>query len=374
MCSYWCVSGWNFAKEFELELRKVCNMEYLHGGDIYRNQAEYDFSVNINPLGMPLGSIQAAHEGIVLAGRYPDYKCESLCQAIASSHSISPEYVLAGNGAAELIYNLCYAVNPRKALTLAPTFQEYEKAVNAASGEMEYYYLKEENNFDLQYEFVTELFGRVGDLDMVFLCNPNNPTGRVIRKDILLKVLQTCQDREVYLCVDESFLPFLENEDNYSMIDYLESYDKLIILRSFTKIYGMPGLRLGYALSSNRKLLENMREKCQPWSVSVPAQLAGISALKDVDFLEKTKRMIQGEREYLVRELMPIIAEKYYISYANYILFKGGADLKVRLLEEGVLIRDCSNFKGLGQGYYRIAVRSTSENKELVRRVSKWQR
>ncbi|MBO5387983.1 MAG: aminotransferase class I/II-fold pyridoxal phosphate-dependent enzyme [Lachnospiraceae bacterium] len=358
----------------ELEYRKVCNMEYLHGGDIYRNQAEYDFSVNINPLGMPLGSIQAAHEGIVLVGRYPDYKCESLCQAIASSHSISPEYVLVGNGAAELIYNLCYAVNPRKALTIAPTFQEYEKAVNAAGGEMEYYYLKEENNFDLQYEFVTELFGRVGDLDMVFLCNPNNPTGRVIRKDILLKVLQTCQDREVYLCVDESFLPFLENEDNYSMIDYLESYDKLIILRSFTKIYGMPGLRLGYALSSNIKLIENMREKCQPWSVSTPAQLAGISALKDVDFLEKTKRMIQGEREYLVRELMPIIAEKYYISYANFILFKGGADLKVRLLEEGVLIRDCSNFKGLGQGYYRMAVRSTSENKELVRRVSKWQR
>lgn len=349
-------------------------MEYLHGGDIYRNQAEYDFSVNINPLGMPLGSIQAAHEGVVLAGRYPDYKCESLCQAIASFHSISPEYVLTGNGVAELIYTLCYAVNPRRALTIAPTFQEYERAVNASGVEMEYYHLKEENDFDLQQDFVTELFGKVGDLDMIFLCNPNNPTGRIIRKDLLLKVLQTCQDRDVYLCVDESFLPFLENEESYSMIDYLECYDKLIILRSFTKIYGMPGLRLGYALSSDRELLESMREKCQPWSVSTPAQLAGISALKDVDFLEKTRLMIQGEREYLVRELMPLIAEKYYNSYANYILFKSGEDLKDRLLEEGILIRDCYNFEGLGQGYYRIAVRSTSENKELVRRVSKWRR
>lgn len=358
----------------ELEFRKVCNMEYLHGGDIYRNMAEYDFSVNINPLGMPLGSIQAAHEGVVLAGRYPDYKCEMLCQAISSFHSIIPEYVLAGNGVAELIYILCYAVNPRKALTIAPTFQEYERAVNAAGGEMDYFYLKEENHFDLQQDFVTELFGKMGDLDMIFLCNPNNPTGRVIRKDMLLKVLQACQDRDVYICLDESFLPFLENEENYSMIDYLENYDKLIILRSFTKIYGMPGLRLGYALSSNIKLLENMREKCQPWSVSTPAQLAGISALKDVDFLEKTKQMIRGEREYLVRDLMPIIGEKYYDSYANYILFKGGVDLKDRLLEERVLIRDCSNFKGLGQGYYRVAVRSASENKELVRRVSKWQK
>lgn len=349
-------------------------MEYLHGGDVYRNQAEYDFSVNINPLGMPLASIQAAHEGVVLAGRYPDYSCERLGESIGQYHRVDKDYVLCGNGAAELIFTLCYSLSPKKTFTVAPTFQEYEKAVNAAGGVMEYHYLREENDFDLKHDFLTELFYKVGDLDMVFLCNPNNPTGRIIKKDMLLKILEACQDRDVYLCVDESFLPFLEDEENYSMVDYVGSYDKLIILRSFTKIYGMPGLRLGYVLSSDKELLQTMRGKCQPWSVSTVAQLAGVAALKDEGFLDKTRQVIAGEREYLKAELLPLIADKFFDSYANYILFKSKADLKESLLEEGVLIRDCSNFVGLEKGYYRIAVRSTSENKELVRRVTKWQR
>ncbi len=348
-------------------------MEYLHGGDIYRNQAEYDFSANINPLGMPLASIQAAHEGVVLAGRYPDYSCQSLREAIGQYHGVDKSYIFCGNGVAELIFTLCYSLEPKRAFSVAPTFQEYERAVNAAGGVMEYHYLSKDNEFDLQQDFVTELFNNVGDLDMVFLCNPNNPTGRIIKKDMLLKILETCQDRDVYLCVDESFLPFLEDEENYSMVDYVGSYDRLIVLRSFTKIYGMPGLRLGYVLTSDKALLKTMGEKCQPWSVSTVAQMAGVAALKDEAFLEKTRQLIVGEREYIKAELMPLIAHKYFESYGNYMLFKGDVDLKERLLQEGVLIRDCSNFLGLKEGYYRIAVRSTSENKELVRRVTKWQ-
>ncbi len=352
-------------------------MKYIHGGDIYRNQVEYDFSVNINPMGMPVKSIEAAHEGIVLSGRYPDYKCERLCQEIGRFHGIDQSYAFVGNGAAELIYTLCYTLRPQRALVLAPTFQEYEGAIKAAGGKVNYCYLSEENDFDVDEGVSRSILGMLHGnqkQDILFVCNPNNPTGRIVKKDILIEIIRECQAVGTRVCVDESFLPFVEEENKYSLIYDLQQFSNLIVLRSFTKIYGMPGLRLGYVLSADRVFLDDMREKCQPWSVSVPAQLAGIAALRDEAFLEKTVKLIKEGREFLVQELLPHISDKYFESKANFILFKGDAGLQNRLLEEGILIRNCENFQGLDRGFYRIAVRSISENKEFVRRVKRWQR
>lgn len=354
-------------------------MNYIHGGDVYRNKIEYDFSININPLGMPLASIRAAHEGIVLSGRYPDYMGDNLCTQITETDCVSKNNIILGNGAAELIYSLCNSIKPGRGFSIAPTFQEYESAIKASGGLMDYFDLDESDEYKVDDKFIEYLKKNLcGDDDncgcsnsgsnIVFLCNPNNPTGKIIEPDILLEIAEICENTGTYLCVDESFLPFLSNESHYTMKDRLSQYRRLIILRAFTKIYGMPGLRLGYALSGNTILLDDMRSKIQPWNTSIPAQMAGTEALKDKEFLEKTRELIEMERTYLVQEMQQGLVKKIYKSYTNFILFRAECNLKELLLDKGILIRECENFRNLTDEHFRIGVRSHSENQELILR------
>lgn len=346
----------------------------VHGGDCYRNQIEYDFSININPLGMPRASYEAACEGVLLSDRYPDDLGEKLCLALAKKEGISRENILLGNGAAELIYALCYSLKPKKALAPAPCFQEYERAVAAAGGKMVSYPLKEENDFRLGREFLSAI---TKETELVFLCNPNNPTGMLIDQELLLEIAVKCEQAGTWLCVDECFLPFLAKEHEYTMLGKLQQFPHLIVLRAFTKVYGMPGLRLGYACSANGELLKKMKCAMQPWNTSIPAQMAGVAALKDdKNYLEETRNLIAKEREYLTGEMAGELAEKVYPSEADFIFFKSRKDLQQLLLKEKILIRDCSNFENLTEGFFRIGIRTHEENQELIRRwkgIFKWQ-
>ena len=329
---------------------------YTHGGDVYRNPIEYDFSINVNPLGMPLASIQAAHEGVVLTGRYPDYKAEQLCHAIAKAKQIPADRIIPGNGAAELLYVLGQTI-PEKALTIAPTFTGYAEAVAAGGGELTY-------ASDEQ-----ELLAKMDDsIRLVFLCNPNNPTGTLFTREQILRVLAKAEAMQAYVCVDECFLPFLEEEASYSMLPYLAKHPRLLVLRAFTKIYCMAGLRLGYLACGDTELQSRIRAKLQPWNTSIPAQLAGIAALSDTEYLAKTRENLQAERAYLVPRLRELVAE-VYDGYGNFLLFRDEPDLKERMLEVGVLIRACGNFEGLDDTYFRIGIRSHSENQEFIRRL-----
>lgn len=345
---------------------------YVHGGDIYRNHAEYDFSVNVNPLGMPEGSIKAAQEGILLSGRYPDYKGEALCREIAAAEGVEESQILLGNGAAELIYALCNALRPGRGLMCAPSFQEYEAAVVQSGGEAVFWELSEEKNFRLQNGFLSAI---TESTDLVFLCNPNNPTGSLLEKTLLLEAAARCEETGTYLCVDECFLPFLEREEEFTMKRELGRFPHLMILRAFTKIYGMPGLRLGYALSADQVLLERIKNTLQPWNTSVPAQMAGMAAIRDEEYVKRTRKLIAEEKEYLIRELSDGLAEKVYDSSANYIFFKSRTDLKEILLGQGILIRSCGNYRNLTGEYFRIGIRTHEENEELIRRWRKtvWQ-
>lgn len=338
---------------------------YVHGGDIYRNHVEYDFSVNVNPLGMPEGSIKAAQEGILLSGRYPDYKGEALCREIAEAEGVEESQIMLGNGAAELIYALCNALRPRKVLMCAPSFQEYEAAVVQSGGKAVFLELLEEKNFRLQRDFLSAITEAA---DIVFLCNPNNPTGSLIEKSLLLEAAARCEETETYLCIDECFLPFLEREEEFTMRGELGSFPHLIILRAFTKIYGMPGLRLGYAFSGSEYLLGRMQQTLQPWNTSIPAQMAGIAAIRDEEYVRRTRKLIAEEREYLMRELSDGLAEKVYDSAANYIFFRSRMDLKECLLRQGILIRSCGNYRNLTGDYFRIGIRTHEENEELIHR------
>lgn len=338
-------------------------MKAIHGGDIYHNEIDLDFSVNVNPLGMPEGSRKAAWEGILGAGAYPDTEGEKLRQQIACQEKVSLGQVVLGNGAAELLYAACYAFRVEKALVTAPSFTEYERAVFAAGGKVQYFPLLENQGFCLSGEILREI---TDDCDILFLCNPNNPTGVFMDRELLEKIAKRCEETGTYFCLDECFLPFIEEEGNYTMKGMLPRFPHLVILGAFTKVYAMAGLRLGYALCGNISAAQAIREKLQPWNTSIPAQMAGLAALGDEDYLKRTRELIAEEKAYLLQELPKWGAEHIYGHGADFIFFRGRKDLGELLLKKKILIRDCSNFPGLCRGFYRIGVKSHEENEALI--------
>lgn len=341
--------------------------KYVHGGDVYRYPHVLDFSANINPLGTPEAVICAAQESMMRVAHYPDAHQEKLKQALSGYENVPGEWLICGNGAAELIFALVQAARPQKALIPAPTFAEYEQALHGVDCRVMYEFLKEENGFRLEEEILDHL---TEDLDLVFLCNPNNPTGLLIEERLLEKIADVCEQKEIRLVVDECFLDFVEGQERLTLKRKLRDGRKLFILKAFTKRYAMAGLRLGYGISGDTELLDAMEQRLQPWNVSIPAQEAGIAALQETDYVEKAKKIVEQERAYLVRELRAM-GYQVYDSCANYIFFKGEQDLWRKLLKEQVMIRDCGNYPGLTGGYYRIAVRLHQENERLLEAIRK---
>ena len=267
------------------------------------------------------------------------------------------------NGAAELFFAAVQAVCPQKALVIAPSFSEYEEALRSVGAEAEYYYLCEEDNFQIREDYVDKLSE---EIDMIFLCNPNNPTGQTIDRDMLIKILDRCKKQNIVVILDECFLEFLDEPNRYEMSNLRGEYPNLLIIKAFTKIFSMPGLRLGYAISSNQDILEEMSWKLQQWNVSVPAQMAGVAALENPkEYIRQTREYVSGQREYM-RNIMKMMGYVVFASKANYLFFKGRPGLEKEALEAGFLIRDCQNYEGLSEGFYRIAVRTKEENERLI--------
>ena len=321
-----------------------------HGGDIYGRLVTLDVSVNTNPLGPPPGVVRAVVDAAQLLDRYPDPHCRRLVAALADREGVPEEAVLCGAGAAELIFSFCAALRPRTALELAPTFSEYAAALAAAGCRVERCALEEEQGFALTEKLLEELERK--SCEVVFLCNPNNPTGRLIPPALLESILALCERRGGWLFVDECFLELSDGGRGTSLAPLLRPGRRLFLLRAFTKSYAMAGLRLGYCLCGEGALLERMGRQTQPWNVSVPAQAAGLAAL--------------GEEAYL-REGLEALGLTVCSSQANYLLVKSPAELSGPLLDRGILIRDCANYRGLGPGWYRTAVRRREENRTLLK-------
>ena len=340
---------------------------HRHGGDVYSEAYQIDFSANINPFGMPHNVKEAAWKGVTASINYPDIFCRELRKKLAEKINVPQEYLIFGNGAAELIFSLAAAWKPKKALVTAPGFAEYAHAVKVYGCEVEEYFLEEEEQFRIQNSYLERI---QPDTHIVFLCNPNNPTGQVIEREFLMQVIQRCEKYGTLLVLDECFNEFLDEPFRYTMLPEIEKYKNLMILKAFTKIYGMPGLRLGYAICADEALLEKMREIVQPWNISVPAQFAGAAALDENEFVEKTRRLISTERKWM-RKSLEKLKMQVFESHANYVFFKGPENLERYCKEQGMLIRDCSNYTGLTQGYYRVAVRTHEENERLIACIEK---
>ena len=369
--------------------------------------------------------------------------------------AVAPEWISFGNGAADLIYRLMQVLRPQQVVVAAPAFAEYSVAAERVGAQVVPVYLSEADDFSftpaVEAAFIHAI-ERAPSGSAVFLCNPNNPDGNVIRAEVLQRIAAVCEAHHSWLLVDECFLPFLRSDDSThssggqeagereaqmpkpisfddsphaaathfsnaehalrpnelecSMVPSLRAFEHLVILRAFTKIYGMPGLRLGYMLTATQALTDAVRATMTPWEINLPAQLAGVAALEETEFVEKTRALIRAERAFLVQTLptLPYVEKVYVpVSDANFILFRTAltqpdcpdgrvrkpelksesdpcvsenrtvftshsVDLKALLLDRGVLIRACGNYEGLDARYYRICVRTHEENLELIQR------
>ena len=339
-----------------------------HGGDWAGFAAEYgaqapllDFSANVSPLGLPAG-VAAALAGCASGcDRYPDPLCRELTAAIARAEGVPAEWVLCGNGAADLIWRGALALRPGRALVTAPAFAEYEAALAAVGCRVERYALREAEGFRLDEGFLEAIRPGVG---MVFLCEPNNPTGLTSPRPLLLRVLERCRQAGTLLVVDECFGDFLADPAAHTLKGALEG-GGLLLLKAFTKLYGMAGVRLGYGLCADPALLAKLRAAGQPWAVSTPAQAAGMAALKETGYVQAVRALIADQRPRLAAGLAALGCQ-VLPGEANYLLFRCGTPLAEPLRRRGILLRSCANYHGLGPDWYRTAVRTGPENRRLL--------
>ena len=335
----------------------------IHGGDVYNNKVNIDFSVNVNPLGVPSNVRHAMTEAIENVSKYPDIRCDSLKEACAKQLGIKKEYLIFGNGSSELYMAIANTLKPQKVIIPVPSFFGYEYAFFNVSEDMIFYLMRAEDDYKLTKEFIKKL----NDIDCIILANPNNPTGAPIEKSLLIDILNACSEKNIKVILDECFIEFTDEE---SMIGLIDKYPNLIIVRSFTKIYAIPSVRLGYSICSDELLNDSIRNHLPEWNVSGIAENAGIECTKCSSYIADTKEYVKKEREYLSEELRKL-GIRIFDSAANYIFLYSEKPLYDLLLKQGILIRDCSNYRGLGVGYFRIAVKTHDDNLKLINELKR---
>ena len=335
---------------------------YEHGGDIYAySEGVNDYSSNINPLGPPLAVREVYENALASCAVYPDPLCRKLRNKIAFYEGVSPEQIACGNGAADLIHRIVIWRKPKRSLVLVPGFSEYERALKLHGCEVYRYYLCEESGFEVQENLLDALEG----MDMIFICNPANPVGNVTERGLMARIVEIAKSNNTLLVVDECFLDFLPERASLTAMPFLAG-GNVVLLKAFTKIYAMPGLRLGYCITADPSTAAGITASGQAWPVSSPAQACGIAALGDEQYIAKTQNLIANERERMKAALAGL-GFKTYNSRANFVFVRHeNSNLKEMLLQRGILIRDCRNYPALGEGYYRFAVKGEGDNSQLI--------
>ena len=344
-------------------------MELIHGGDWVSYERTYgrmplDFSVNTSPLGLPEGVRRAAAEAVGTAERYPDPLCRALREALAAFHGVGEEKIVCGSGASDLIDRICRVLRPKSAALFTPGFAEYERALEEAGTRVTRIALRKEEEFRLTEAALKQI---PVDCELLFLCNPNNPTGLLVPPELMKCLLCRCRETGMRLAVDECFLEFADAPEQHSLLNALNDTPELLVIRAFTKTYAMAGLRLGYVLCGDAELADRLSGCGQPWAVSAVAQAAGLAALQEKDYVLRLRNLVSAERQRM-RASLASLGLRVIPGEANFLLFQCGTDsLSEKLAEKGILIRDCRNFPGLERGWYRCAVRTGGENDRLVK-------
>ncbi|MCR5507965.1 MAG: aminotransferase class I/II-fold pyridoxal phosphate-dependent enzyme [Lachnospiraceae bacterium] len=359
--------------------------ERIHGGG--NPDIPLDFSINVNPLGMPACCREAVIRSLDGIDRYPDTDNNRLLYELTKGYPGT--HAVLGNGSAELIYALCRYMSDKRpgfsAIVTAPSFSEYEYAVKAARGNVKIVKTDEDKDFGITSEVIEELFSVLEKMSYnideshktystpVFICNPANPTGELLERSVMARIAGHCEKNGALLVVDECFMRFSDRFGDNTMRALAKEYPNLLVLDAFTKFYAMPGLRIGYALSSDLRLIEGIRAVLQPWNVSTPAAEAALAALSDEDYAGRTRKVINKERDYLINELNTLGLRVIGNPAADFIMFEGPDGLRASLNGYGIDIRDCADmmrYHDTEPRYYRCAVRKHEDNLKLVNAVS----
>ena len=387
----------------------------LHGGEIYYGKKiKYDFSVNVNPLGIPDNVLGTLRDNLHLLTQYPDQSCTELRRSLAEFTKVPEDQILCGNGASELIDAAVRALKPEKILLTAPSFSGYRHAAEGCGVGIRYHYLRREEDFALTQRYLEDL-SDLSNLSkpfdpsdpstrskpsdsadrpvMAILCSPANPVGNLVDPDLLMQIVETCEQKGIWLLVDECFIGFLPDEDRRTLRRLLKAetasetpvssgfrneeethcphlpgrYSRLLVLDAFTKRFAMPGIRLGYLMAADPAVLDKIRAQQPEWSVSLPAQLAGCAAIgTEWEYLERTRSLVAAERKKMADSLEKL-GFRVFPGQANFIFFSSDIELFEPLLERGILIRSCDNYPGLKKGDFRIAVLRPEDNAYLLK-------
>lgn len=352
--------------------------DHFHGSDLEKTERLYgikkeniiSFSANVNPLGLSQQFREelAGHLDVIAA--YPDREYRELRRAIADYCGADDDHIITGNGSTELISLMIRLRKPNRALILGPTYSEYEREVTLSGGHCTYFPLDESMDFNLNVEKLTAVLQE--DIDLLIVCNPNNPTSSVISSGRMQSVLEICRRCHIFVIVDETYVEFVSDHDNVTCVPLTQDYDNLVILRGVSKFFASPGLRLGYAVTGNREIICAAAEKQNPWTVSSIADIAGQLLFKDQDYIRRTRTLIDSERRRILHALSQTEGIKVYPPHANFIL--------VRLLKEnltadalfdlairkGLMIRNCSDFPFLDHTYFRFCFMLPEDNDKLL--------
>lgn len=340
-----------------------------HGGDIYRNNIELDFSVSLNPVQVPATFAQAFEKGLARAGVYPDLRQERIRKVLAEANGVQPSQVYAGNGASELLLAVVRALAPKQVLLVEPGYIGYHHVLSGiGTQEVSGYFLKRENGFALDEDIAS---ATTPGTDLLFLCDPWNPTGENIEEGLLTKILEKAAVCKTTVLLDRSFYLLSDRWNaKQDLASLLQTFPNLIVLTSYTKVLGLPGVRMGFVVASDA-WIQKIALQLPEWNLSVMAEevmAAGVQLIRETDFVEQSAKCIQSGREYLTKALTEL-GFTVYPSRSNFILFHADADLTESLKKRGILIRNCGDFAGLTDCDYRIGVKDMAANETLVRHL-----
>jgi threonine-phosphate decarboxylase len=348
----------------------------LHGGNIYKLAREkgiekiLDYSANINPFGLPESLKKSVAENFHVFEKYPDPEYVELREVLARHNGMEYDNIIVGNGATEIIFLYMKMLNPKKALVVNPTFVEYERALMQTACQVDHFQLKEEEGFILDKKRLREELKK--GYDLLVICNPNNPTGRFIPRDEMEEVAIIARESGTSLMVDEAFIEFVEGNYNESIAHLKDP--NIFVVRALTKFFAIPGIRLGFAICHNSDIMRKIQGKREPWTVNALAELTAKVVLDDREYIEKSENWIKTEKKWMYEELTKGSNIKTYKTETNFILVRltGKSDSKIlreKLIEDGILIRDCSNFPYLDEKYIRLAIKDHKNNQYVVERV-----
>lgn len=352
--------------------------DHFHGSDLDKIEAIYgirkeditSFSANVNPLGISHKLHTTLTGCIDVITTYPDRNYIKLRKCIASYTDADLENIIVGNGSTELISLFIQTNHPKKALIVGPTYSEYEREVTLGGGSTLYYPLEEEKDFQMD---AADFCKHLNDtLDLLVICNPNNPTSTAITHKKMRQILDACMQYGIFVMVDETYVEFAASEKSITSIPLTNYYSNLIILRGTSKFFASPGLRLGYAITGNQDLVKQINTRKNPWTINSLAEAAGRIMFEDKEYIHATKELIASERQRIYQELCTWETVKVYPPSANFMLVHilkedVTADMVFEnCIRKGLMIRDCSAFPFLDSGYFRFCIMHPAQNDQLL--------